>query len=249
MRSEDAAGEAMFSRLAEAGTPALSTLPAIAEDDDMPEGSFTRNHPSPRYQALMQAYQDLHANGSAEQGIPASAMFPGQSLTEHVGELMRIVREFGVRTMLDYGCGKAMLYRPVNDIRLGDGRTFSCVQELLGVEACLYDPAYLPYRERPQGRYDLVVCTDVLEHCAEEDLPWIIDDLFAYAGKALYANIACYPAKKTLPSGENAHCTVRGADWWEAHIRSCALRYPHVRYRFVCTSIVEDGRVNELIDG
>ena len=215
----------------------------------MAQQSFSRQRPSPRYQALLQAYEDLHANGSAEQGIPASAMFPGQSLTEHVGELIGMVREFGVRTMLDYGCGKAMLYRPVNDIRTRDGRAFSSVQELLGVEVALYDPAYLPYRQRPEGQYDLVVCTDVLEHCAEEDLQWIVDDLFGYATKAVFANIACYPAKKTLPSGENAHCTVREVGWWEALILTCALRYPHVRYRFICTTLADGERLNHAIEG
>ena len=215
----------------------------------MTQQIYSREQPSPRFQSLMAAYQDLHENGSPEQGIEAGAMFPGQSLTEHVGHLMQLVHEYGVRTMLDYGCGKAMLYRPVNDIRLGDGRAFTCVQELLGVEVTLYDPAYLPYRQRPQGSYDLVVCTDVLEHCAEEDLPWILDDLFAFAGKALFANIACYPAKKTLPNGENAHCTVQPPDWWEALILTCALRYPHVRYQFLCTSIADDGRRVDLIEG
>ncbi len=214
----------------------------------MPD-NFCRERPSPRYEALMSAYQDLHANGSPDQGINAAAMFPGQSLGEHVGTLMQLVRDFSVRTMLDYGCGKGMLYRPVNDIRMGDGRSFSSVQELLGVEVSLYDPAYLPYRERPEGKFDLVVCTDVLEHCAEEDLEWIVDDLFGYASKYVFANIACYPAKKTLPNGENAHCTVQSSLWWEALVRNCAMRHPHTRYQFVCTSIQNDERVIEAIEG
>lgn len=54
-----------------------------------------------------------------------------------------------------------------------------------------------------------MICTDVLEHCPEEDIPWIVDELFAFARKFVYANIACFPARKQLPSGGNAHCTVK----------------------------------------
>jgi hypothetical protein len=63
-----------------------------------------------------------------------------------------------------------------------------------------------------------VICTDVLEHCPEEDIPWILDELFAYARKFVYANVACFPARKRLPSGGNAHCTIKPVKWWEAEI-------------------------------
>jgi hypothetical protein len=72
----------------------------------------------------------------------------------------------------------------------------------------LFDPAYLPYSIRPAGKFDLVVCTDVLEHCSDEDVPWIVEDLLGHCGRFLYANIAFHPAKKTLSNGENAHCTI-----------------------------------------
>ena len=162
-------------------------------------------------------------------------MFPGQSLLEHVGPLLELVRRYQFRTMLDYGCGKAMLYRPGNRIQLTDGRTFACLQDLLGVEVTLYDPAYLPHSVRPQQPCDLVVCTDVLEHCSVEDVGWIVDDLFSYANTFVYANIACYPAKKTLPNGENAHCTVEDVAWWRQVIEPVASNHPTVSYRFICT--------------
>jgi hypothetical protein len=66
-----------------------------------------------------------------------------------------------------------------------------------------------PFSALPEGRFDGVVCTDVLEHCPEEDLPWIVGELFGYARLFVFANVACYPAAKKLPNGENAHCTIR----------------------------------------
>ena len=48
----------------------------------------------------------------------------------------------------------------------------------------------------------------------------------------MFANIACYPANKTLPNGENAHCTVRPVAWWQKVITEEASRHTAVRYRF-----------------
>jgi hypothetical protein len=30
----------------------------------------------------------------------------------------------------------------------------------------------------------------------------------------VYLNVACFPARKTLPNGDNAHATVRPPQWW-----------------------------------
>jgi len=63
-------------------------------------------------------------------------------------------------------------------------------------------------------------------------VPWIIAELFHYAEKFLYANVACFPARKRLPSGGNAHCTVKPVRWWEDVIVKTASRRPQVSYEF-----------------
>ena len=117
---------------------------------------------------------------------------------------------------------------------LPDGRQANCLQDLLGLKATLYDPAYLPYAQFPQEQSDLVVCTDVLEHCPPEDVPWIVEELFMLARKFVFANIACYPARKYLRNGENAHCTVAPVEWWSEQIWRVAQRYANIDYRFIC---------------
>ncbi|MEM7003975.1 MAG: class I SAM-dependent methyltransferase [Pseudomonadota bacterium] len=201
---------------------------------------YSQANPSPRYRELIAQYQQLHNQGAVEQGLLPQQTFPGQSLLEHIGPLVQLVEQGAMRTMLDYGCGKAMLYRPQNRIELPDGRSADTLQGLLGVDVTLYDPAYLPYAMRPHGQFDLVVCTDVLEHCSSEDIGWILDDLFRYAHGFVYANVACYAAKKTLPNGENAPCLVRDVAWWQTEISTVARAFPDVGYRFLCT--YGDGR-------
>lgn len=71
----------------------------------------------------------------------------------------------------------------------------------------------------------------MLEHCPAEDIPWIIDELFGFARRFVYVTIAAYDAIKTLPNGENAHCTVRPPDWWRGLFHGIAHRHPGIRYR------------------
>ena len=79
-----------------------------------------------------------------------------------------------------------------------------------------------------------MICTDVLEHCPEEDLSWIVEEIFNYARRFVYLNVACFPARKTLPSGENAHITIREPDWWHAFVASCAAGHPELVWELSC---------------
>ncbi|MDZ7826030.1 MAG: hypothetical protein U5R48_08495 [Gammaproteobacteria bacterium] len=75
-----------------------------------------------------------------------------------------------------------------------------------------------------------MISTDVLEHIPEEDIGWVLDDLFGHAGKFVYVVAACYPAKKIMPDGTNAHCTLQSPTWWEGQMRMAAARNPGVSW-------------------
>jgi hypothetical protein len=66
----------------------------------------------------------------------------------------------------------------------------------------------------------------VLEHCPTDDMDWMLRDMMSRANLLFYANIASYPAKKQLPNGENAHCTVQSPAWWEAKLTKAAQGLP-----------------------
>ena len=69
-----------------------------------------------------------------------------------------------------------------------------------------------------------------MEHIPDDDIPWILDKLFAHARHFVYAVAATYPARKELPSGENAHCTLQDANWWREQMEGAAKRRPGVRW-------------------
>jgi hypothetical protein len=85
--------------------------------------------------------------------------------------------------------------------------------------AARYDPAIPEIATLPEGRFDLALCTDVLEHVPEAELDAFLATLRARADRA-FVRIATIPATRLLPNGENAHCTVRAADWWRDRLRA-----------------------------
>jgi hypothetical protein len=192
---------------------------------------YSRSNPSPRYARLLAQYREMHREGVTDRGIPPDRTFPGKSLPPQAGHIKRLIDLTGARTILDYGSGKGQQYQPLPFADPG-GTVQLGIPAWWGVEVRCYDPAYEPYSALPEGTFDGVISTDVLEHCPEEDMPWIVEGLFGFAAKFVFANIACFPARKRLPNGQNAHCTVRPLKWWRGLIEKVAARHPSVLYEF-----------------
>ena len=170
----------------------------------------------------------MHEQGEPLRGIPPEKTFPGKSLAPQAASIKRLIVQTGALAVLDYGSGKGMQYE-TRAIRDDAGKVWPSVIDFWGVdEVVCYDPCYAPYRNLPSGTFDGVICTDVLEHCPEEDIPWIIEEMFSYATRFVFANVACYPARKRLPTGENAHCTIQPVEWWRTLIEGIAARHPGV---------------------
>ncbi len=208
---------------------------------------YSRLSPSPHYQALIEMYSKMHSQGytkqdeneSETQQIKPEESFQGEQLLKFIGPIKRLTKSHGAKTILDYGAGKGAQYSDAVTVTDQEsGVKFQGVREYWGVDVIdCYEPAFenLP----PQKKYDGVISTDVLEHCYIADVPWIVEEMFAFAKKFVFANIACYPALARLPNGENAHITVRSPEWWHGLFEATANRFPQCDYQIACVS--EDG--------
>ena len=165
--------------------------------------AFSRATPSPRYTNLIALYRQMHDAGK----------FEGEPRAEEDRQIRDLCRRHGARRILDYGAGKGAKY--VDSQLTMDGQSFPNVGAYWGVEDIVcYDPASAGFERLPTGPFDGVVSTDVLEHIPEEDLPWVVAEMFQLADRFVYANVTSWPAQKNLPNGENAHCTIRPVAWW-----------------------------------
>ena len=132
--------------------------------------------------------------------------------------LKEIFNQFGVRTVLDYGCGGSDWY-----LEGFDDSGASAVEFYQLKAAYRYEPA----RHIDERRVaDCVISFDVLEHVFISDVPSVLRDMMQYAHTLLILNVACYPAAAKLPNGENAHITVRPPFWWKGMVDSVAIEFP-----------------------
>lgn len=132
--------------------------------------------------------------------------FLGLSVLNHAKEIGRLIEEVDAKTVLDFGCGRGDAYRSPHKIHHQWGLPRAAVY--------LYDPAF-HHAPMPTGKFDLVVCSDVLEHVPESEVDEFIARLFGFAKKAVWASFCARPAKKVFPgTGTNLHVTQRPYAWW-----------------------------------
>ena len=131
-------------------------------------------------------------NSALHHAVPSYGANGGR----HAKPVRALMDKHGLKTLLDYGCGKGSL------IALFPG-------------AVGYDPAIPELSALPIGPFDLVTCTDVLEHIEPECLDAVLDHI-AGLGQWVYLLASTKPAKKFLPDGRNAHLIVESPQWWEA---------------------------------
>lgn len=189
---------------------------------------YSAEKPSPRYGALIDQYKILHQEAQAK---GKGQMFEGIVGFAIVAPYVRRFRQkVGAKDMLDYGGGRGAQYR-LGEITIGS-KKYNSSLAYLGLErAECFDPGF--DKDVPGDIFDLVICVDALEHCDRQDLPWIVRNLFQRARLGVFANVASYAAGKTLPNGENAHCTVEDAPWWMGLFRAVAEEFPGVAYEVV----------------
>jgi len=106
--------------------------------------------------------------------------------------------QIGVKTLLDYGCGKQML---------------KAALEPFGYTVHGYDPAFGELSAPPQPA-KLVICTDVLEHVEPECLDAVLEDLHRVTEGVALLIVATRESRHKMPDGSSPHRIVKDQAWW-----------------------------------
>jgi hypothetical protein len=182
-------------------------------------------NPSPGYRELVALHRRAHVEGEPFLKIPADQVFEGWSLVPHARELQCLLRAKACLSVIDYGSGKGPQYSPFpfwpaeQVVRLGfDPAGQGCLAQAWGVEEVRCDDPAIPEKAILPPPADGIISTDVLEHVAEMDVEWVLDQIFSLGRRLVFLAVAVLPAKKRLPDGRNAHATVKPADWWTARV-------------------------------
>jgi cyclopropane fatty-acyl-phospholipid synthase-like methyltransferase len=145
---------------------------------------------NPDYQAQL---AQMHRQGRFDLGIRMLSM------------LHPFIDQYHPTSILDFGCGHGALMAGIQE-------TYPDIS----VEG--YDPGNPQYRRIPNRSFDAVVSADVFEHIELEHLAETLQLISNKMTKAGWFRIACYPAKKHLPDGRNAHLIVQPPAWWRQQL-------------------------------
>lgn len=141
----------------------------------------------------------------------AGDRFRGLSVLAHAEQIGELVRRYQSQRLLDYGCGAGDQYRPPHSLH-----------ELWGVPMpTLFDPSF-EHNRPPRGRFDGVICSDVLEHLPSSAVGPLLRVLILLATDWVFASVCCRPASKTFPNGKNLHLTVEPLEWWMTEVKAAA---------------------------
>ncbi len=178
--------------------------------------------PSEKYNELIGLYARMAEEGYDRQRgdrVGPEKAYGDQEAAKFRTELKPLFEGLGVRSVLDYGGGGT-------DWREKAVPEGGSLADFVGIEAYrVFEPARA-VDERDLA--DAVVCFDVMEHIYLADVGYVLNDLFRQAGKLVVINVAGYPANALLPTGENAHITVRPAQWWQGAVDVVASAYPEI---------------------
>lgn len=125
----------------------------------------------------------------------------GASCIKQLNYITLIIDYIKPKKVLDFGCGKGTLIKELSSVYpdiVFDG----------------YDPAVSEFENLPEGEYDLVICTDVLEHIPENNLKNVVKKIKEYSSRVFF-QLHHSKASQILPNGENAHVTVKPPLWYE----------------------------------
>ena len=142
-----------------------------------------------------------------------------------------------IRTVLDYGCGEGGLKEYVEKLGVTDR------------EWTLYDPGMKRFSGRPEGKFDLVVTTDVLEHVEPDKQDEVLLELIGYSNNFIFNEIACYKTHKQFREGPykgmDLHINLRVPDVWRDQIEDIAR--PHgFKRAYSIVSLLEGWKVRYL---
>lgn len=134
--------------------------------------------------------------------------FSGKFNAHQIRQIATLVDWAKPERLIDYGSGKGYQYLEKRAHEAWGGLLPHC-----------YDVGVIQLGKRPSGKFNGLICTDVMEHIDPEDVDEVLNDAFSFladhGSTFAYFHISTRPAGKTFENGENVHLCVRPSTWWD----------------------------------
>jgi len=167
---------------------------------------FTRERPSQRFPQFAEMHRRTHNEGVAASGTNA--------LAGHEDAIARLISETGAKSVLDYGSASGSASHPK-----WPGASVTCL-----------GGAGAPFDGPIEGSFDGVISAGVLDGVPDDDVGFVLDEMFAAAGKFVHVAVACDPDGKLIRVGDDLPLLLQSPEWWKLQLEMAARRNPGVRW-------------------
>lgn len=126
-----------------------------------------------------------------------------------------VVKKYGCKTLLDYGCGKGTQWAQSTCFWPSiETQTF---EEYLNLDSVYcYDPCIPKVAVLPPAdiKFDIVICTQVLTYIPDDDIVWVKQLLQQHAGRACFIGMHNIPPKGKKQIHDAEYFTAERTEQW-----------------------------------
>lgn len=169
-------------------------------------------------------------DGKTQTFDTGTRIFDGGGIKTIINLVMKELETRQTVTVLDFGCGEAVHWtKDVVDNRAKNLPAFMG-EKLQGFYR--YDPANKRYSRKPVGTFDFIICSDVLEHIPETEVPGFIKEVNSYGNKGavIFYSICTRPSKNFFLDKTNMHITQKSSKWWFDQISKNSTHKTHMSF-------------------
>jgi ubiquinone/menaquinone biosynthesis C-methylase UbiE len=157
--------------------------------------------------------------------------------------IMKVFKGKEIKTALDVGCGVGqgvalMRNKGIEAYGIDISEKIKSFWEMGNIsQFCQVTCAdNIPFKD---NYFDLVVCTEVLEHVPEEGVTSVLKEMFRVCKKFCFFTIAITKAVHKMPyDGSEPHICVKPPEWWKEKMESIGYRVFHFGINYSQSSVI-----------
>jgi hypothetical protein len=189
---------------------------------------FSQSHPSSLFTEFAKQARDLQTIS------PTPSTFQD---VETVHDLEKAMHTLQAKTLLYCHFGRLFERFPEHV-----GSTGLSSLAITALDLCHQDPGSLSSQQ-----FDIVLSPGWLYLIPEEDIPWVIEEMFHRANGMVYVAIESTKRDQSFPAETPQSDLKRDFNWWMSHLESISARYPATHWKVVFHTKTSKGISQRLI--
>ena len=191
---------------------------------------FSRENPSQAFKDLCHAAQDQQIISRRNDSKTTTTVRSNQA------GLAPLLEACSARTVLDCRISAAS---PGSIMR------FPAVAKPVMEQALEFDPTARLQQAASSERVDAAVCLETLDFIPDDDIPWLLKQLFERSKRLVYCEVSNKPESRYPANGARLNRRNRPIEWWQYQFELVASHYPAVRWR-LC---IQNNRRLSIVEG